>query len=317
MAPNYEPTFFLLKRRLPPSESANLLGRVIRRYQDPTLAYSPESPAKALTADVYEKFLLEPQHDDFAVLTARQTSDKTRFFKFLGTLSSSEASAASTTITSPRIITRRLKNEGVYFEKLKGVPETRRKLLEMCPVGDKVYLVVGTMSISSAQFSMDSYQQKSKTLGVQIPVGMIASAAVAAGTGIPLPPGVAAEFIPDAEGGVKRDEGRGYGASFSVESEKEEVFAIAVKVIRRTWKGLGGELKVGTRQPEYRGGQHFAEIDDADSESERDDEAEDEEAMEEIAAQGLEMMDEYNLEGQGNGDDWVLNPFQLRDDERL
>jgi hypothetical protein len=42
------------------SESGSLLGRVIRRYEDPTLDYTPESPSAALTPDVFSRFLLGP-----------------------------------------------------------------------------------------------------------------------------------------------------------------------------------------------------------------------------------------------------------------
>jgi hypothetical protein len=71
------------------SESGSLLGRVIRRYEDPTLDYTPESPSAALTPDVFSRFLLGPQHDHHARFTAQTSHTNDRWLKFLTMLLSS------------------------------------------------------------------------------------------------------------------------------------------------------------------------------------------------------------------------------------
>jgi len=46
----------------------------------------------------------------------------------------------------------------------------------------------------------------------------------------------------------------GETASFTAEGESEQVFAVACRVIKRTWRGLGNEMRMGGRQSEYNGG---------------------------------------------------------------
>lgn len=303
MAPQtYEPTFFLLKRRLPASESAHLLGRVIRRYEDPTLDYTPESPSTTLNLPVspepFTSFLLSPSHDHSAHFTTQLSHSSSRFLKFISLLSTSATSSATTTVTSPCIITRRLKREQAYFSALKSIPHVRRKILDMCPVGDKVYLVVGTMSVQSGTFHRTVAQVKDRSTAVALPLALAATAAGLGVGGVPIGP--CAELIPDAEAGVKRADSSASTTSFSTVGEDggEEVFAVACKVIRRSWRGFGGDVGMRWRQPEYRGGQHLGSDDEgSDSEEEASgEESELDEEVEEMIAQGLVLSDE-GMEG--------------------
>ncbi|KAG7284485.1 hypothetical protein NEMBOFW57_010860 [Staphylotrichum longicolle] len=209
MAPaTYEPTFYLLKHRLPASESTNLLGRIIRRYQDPTLDYTPESPSTTLPS--FPTFLLPAQHADHARLTAQTTHSTSAHFKFLTSFSTTSSTTGTTTVTPPRITTRRLKREADYFAALKAVPEVRRKVLDMCPVSDKVYLVVGTMSVQAGTFSSTSLTQRGRGGGVEVPLALAAGAA-ALGVGVPLPGGLLGEVLPEVDVGVERA-GEHFGA---------------------------------------------------------------------------------------------------------
>ncbi|KAK1755542.1 hypothetical protein QBC47DRAFT_380624 [Echria macrotheca] len=299
----YEPTFYLLKRRLPASESGNLLGRVIRRYEDPTLDYTPESPSAALTPDVFSRFVLGPQHDDYVRFTAQTSHTNDRWLKFLTKLSSSQSTSGATTVSAPRITTRRLKLEGEYFAALKATPEVRRRMLEMCPAGDKVYLVVGTMSVRGGTFDRATSRTNGRTVGVSLPLAAAAGAAAMA-HGVVLPCG-AADVVPEAEAGVTRKQTAASVESFRTaaggDDDGDEVFAISCKVITRTWQGLGRDVRVKARQPEYRGGQHFGESDESDSESED----EEDEEMEAAAAEGL-LLSDGGIEGRSEG---VFQPF--------
>jgi hypothetical protein len=192
MAPQCEPTFYLLKRRLPASESAHLLGRVVQEYQDPTFDYTPEEPSKSLTPETFNEFLLGVQHEKSAHITSRASQDAKLWARLKGLLlmSSSSAAGGSTEVTSPEITTRRIKRETDYFKALKMVPEVRRKVLEMCPLGGKVYLIVGTMSIQTAEFKLTGNRHNNATIAGTLPVGGVASAAAASG-GVPLLTGTA------------------------------------------------------------------------------------------------------------------------------
>ena len=293
MAPQlYEPTFFPLKRRIPASESAHLLGRIIRQYQDPNLDYTPESPSKSLTPATFEKFLLGVQYDDTAQFNARASLDGSLWATIKGLLSfsSTSAEAGTTEIVAPRIITRRLKLESDYFNALKATPEARRKILEMCPVGGKaVYLIVGTMSIQTATFKTTGTRRNNTNVSGTLPMGAAASA-TAASSGIPLPP----QAIPNPEVGLERSNSSDWTMDFSatargkdgeIDEGAEEVFAISCKAVRRDWQGFGGDLKMKEKRLEYRGGQHFGNSRDSESDEGSDDDAE----GEMLAAQNLSL----------------------------
>ncbi len=284
----YEPTFVFLKQRLGPSQSANILGRVIHQYQDPTFDSTPDSPGEALSppGPVFADFLLEPQYDYDARVTAQTTTTSSKYLKLLALLSRSSTIAGATTVTSPRITTRRLGKVPAYFAALKSIPHVRRRLLEMCPVNKAVYLVVGTMSAQTAAFHRSASTQHAAGGGVAVPTALAASAAAMA-VGVPLP--VPGEVLPDVEAGVARVDSAATTAAFRTapageEEEGEEVFAIACKVVKRSFVRLGTDVRVSARRPEFTGAQHFG-VDDDDEEEEL---GEDEAAC---LAQGLTLED--------------------------
>jgi hypothetical protein len=291
MAPqSYEPKFFLLKRRLPASESANLLGRVVQRYQDPTRDFTPDSPAGSVTAEVFKTFLLGVQYDTDAILKAHAARNDGFRAKLSGLLSFSADSAegGSTTVESPRVITRRLKLEKDYFDALKAVPDVRRKILEMCPVGDKVYLIVGTMSAQTAKFEQTAAQTTGTSVSgsLQLPL----SVAMSVGAMPHL------DTVTSPEAGTNHSESSGWSMKFSSTAigedgnsgEAEEVFAVACREISRSWRDLGQDVKMKTKPPEYRGGQHFGAEEDSDSADEDDANEE----MEAFAAGGLHLLED-------------------------
>ncbi|KAL8994422.1 MAG: hypothetical protein Q9169_005609 [Polycauliona sp. 2 TL-2023] len=293
MAPQlYEPTFFVLKRRIPASDSLHLLGRVIHHYQDPTFDYTPESPSESLTALTFDKFLLGVQHDDTAHFKAQASLDETLWAKVgaLLSISSNSAQGGTTEVISPRITTRRLKLETDYLNALKADPQVRRKMLEMCPVGGSpAYLIVGTMSIQTATFSSSGTQHHNTTASSELPIGAAATAA-AVSAGIPLAPHAA----PDPEIGVQRSNSSDWTMEFSAtatgkdgeaDESAEEVFAIACKAVTRDWQGFGSDVKLKGKRPEYRGGQHFGNNDDSNADEDSDNDTEAETA----AAQNLKL----------------------------
>lgn len=100
----------------------------------------------------------------------------------------------------------------------------------------------------------------------------------------------------DLKAGFERERPASGTASFSTSpaagEEGEEVFAVACRVIKRTWRGWGNDVEVGVTQPEYTGGTHFGsdnESDDSDGEDEDDDEPELGEEDEMKLAEELEL----------------------------
>jgi hypothetical protein len=288
-----EPTFFILKRRLPSPESIDILGRVVRQFRDPTFEYTPQSPAKSLTPEIFNQFLLSPQYDDSTHFTASASGDERLWGKLKGlfSLSFESVKGGSTIVTSPRITTRRLKQEIEYFKILKSVSEVRSKMLEMCSIGGKVYLIVGTLSIQTAMFKQTGKNHSIIKATGSLPLGAVASAAAASG-GIPLPIGAV-----DAQLGAGRSTSSDWTMEFTAtatgpEGDKdegaEEVFAIACREITRDWHGLGTDVKMRVKGPEYRGGQHFGEGDQSDSDQE-----EDSEEAEITAAENLRLADSW------------------------
>jgi hypothetical protein len=79
--------------------------------------------------------------------------------------------------------------------------------------------------------------------------------------------------------------------SSSTEDNGDQVFAVACRVIRRTWRGLGKDVRVGITQPEYTGGVHFGsdESDRSEDEGDSDDETDLCEEDEAALAEGLEL----------------------------
>ncbi len=295
MAPTtQEPIFVVLKHRLTACEGANILGRVIHNYQDPTYNYTPASPREALTAPgpAFSDFLLNPQYDYNARLTAHATQSSSHHLKFLTHVTRSTTSEGNTSVISPCVTTRRLKLEADYLSALKSLPDVRRKLLKMCTFGSPTYLVVGTMSAESASIQRTARTQRAGGGGVAVPLALAASAATAvAGVLLPVP----GELLPDAEAGVNRANSAVTTAAFRIgtgEGEtaagREEVFAIACKVIRRSLASLGVDVRVQEAQPLYEGAQHFGGEEGDDLARREEDLGEEEEAL---LVEGLELED--------------------------
>jgi len=280
MSSDQAPRFFLLKHRLSKAESDDILGRVVKSFPDPTFDYTPVSQE---TSSIIEKYILDPQYDDSAALQAKASQDE-RFsvrIKNLLTLSTNSGYGGITTIKSPRVVVRRLKLERDYFNELKALPAVRSKILDMCPMNSRTaYLVVGTMSIKTAEFKQTGETHKNTTLDGSLPLLQIAATA----SGVPLvgstgSVGVGAENLASAKWTrtFKTPDNAGGG---------EEVFAISYKEVSRDWLGLGSDVRMKAKQVEYRGGQHFGSDDDVDS-----DEAEDDDEAENAAVEGVQLSD--------------------------
>ncbi|PMD44532.1 hypothetical protein L207DRAFT_509254 [Hyaloscypha variabilis F] len=285
---SYEPRFFLLKRRLPASESAHLLGRVVQRYQDPTVDYTPNSPSESVSAEIFNSFLLGVQYDTDAVLKAQASRNDGVRAKLSGLLSFSTASVSggSTIVESPCIITRRLKRENNYFEALKAIPEIRREILDMCPVGQKVYLIVGTMSAQRARFEHNVTQSKTTSVSGSLKPPLSIALSMGAPHANALTAPEASSRYSDSSEWAMKFCSTAIGED-GVSSEGEEVFAVACKEISRGWGGLGHDVKLKPKSLEYRGGQHYG----TEEESDASDEDEADEAKEALAAQGLNLLE--------------------------
>lgn len=267
MAPETgELKFLPLKTPLPPTVSANILGRVVQRYDDLLRNFTPESPTTALTQAQFAHFV-EVQHVDNAHFTAQASSTSKALAGFSARAVASEATA---TVTCPRVTTRKLLFHTNYFDALKANPDVRRELLNMCPVNEMVYLVVGTMSARSAKFERSTLACGNTGGGAKLHVGAMAGAATLAPGGPVITPGLLGGVVPDLEVGLERSRLSGVTASFTIDGEDEQVFAVACRVIKRTWHGLGNDVRVGMRQPEYTGGLHFGS--DSDSDNSEDEE---------------------------------------------
>jgi hypothetical protein len=286
MAADWAPEFFLLKYRLTAEQSAALLGRVVKRYEDPNLDYTPVSDGTELAR---AKHALAPQYDHGVALTATASRDDRVGAKIKGLLglSVNTGKGGSTTIKSPRVTVRRLTPEKDYFKALKELPEVRTKILDMCPWSSKTaYLVVGTMSFRTAEISRTGESHRNRKLETTVPVGQLAAAAASAPVG---------GHTGDAQLDLERSRQAEWTTKFTTaatgpngepEEHAEEVFAICCKEIGRDWLGLGKGVQMKPRQVEYRSGQHFK----GDDEDE-DDEDDDDEGTRE-AAEGLQLLDE-------------------------
>jgi len=254
-AQSHELKFFLLKRRLPSSESASILGRVVKHFLSPTSDYTPQSPEGALTPGVWSQFLLEQQVDHDAHITASASKDDSFWAKVRGVLAA-KANAAedgSSEITSPRVLVRALKRESTYLEALKKAPHVRREMLRLCPVGGKVYLVVGTMSFATARVRRTGNRATGAGASATVPV---AGGVDAGGASIEL--------------GAERSSSAAWTTDYTVQvgdavGGGQEVFAIACREISRNLLGMGADVKLRIAQPEYRGGVHFGVDDSGDS----------------------------------------------------
>lgn len=138
-------------------------------------------------------------------------------------------------------------------------------MLDMCPVGGKIYLVVGTMSFHTAEVKQSGTRSKARNAEADVPLGKV----VAAAGGLPYPTGEVGSVQIDTEHSASSDWTMGSTVTAGGESEDaEEVSAVACRVVRRDWAGLGTDVKFTENTPDYRGGQHFrkASSDDEDEE---------------------------------------------------
>ena len=285
--PSQTPVFYLLKHSLSASEAANILGQIVLHIDDPTFEFVPTSPVACLGPDVFKTFLQEPHHDEDALYTAASSKDQSLLasVRSLFSMSSSREEDGSVELGSERITIRRLKRDMEYFKELKKNPDVRRKLLEMCPVGKKIYLVVGTMGFQSASLKRTGMQRHESKAAGSLPTG----AAIAALSGGTIAFGEA--------GTVEVSGGHARSAEWTIESKvaacdaedgdkSDVVFAVSYRVITRNWKRLGSDIKMKIKA-EQRSGLHFGA---RDSEEDSDEESDDEEA-EIQAAEGFEWLD--------------------------
>ncbi|KLU89525.1 hypothetical protein MAPG_08496 [Magnaporthiopsis poae ATCC 64411] len=267
MAPEpQELKFFLLKRRLPAPESATVLGQIVKNFLSPTSDYTPQSPEKTLTPDIWSSFLLEEQTDHDAHITASSSKDRSFWtrVKAVAAVNAHDAQGGSSEISSPSITVRGLKRESAYLAALKSVPEVRREMLRLCPVGGKAYLVVGTMSFQTAAVKRAGNREVGAGASATVPVGGELAAVIGAELGAERSSSAAwttGYNVKGAEG--KESDGGG-----------QEVFAVACKEISRGLLGLGKDIKLKDRQPEYRGGVHFGSDDSSESDEEEDEDEE-------------------------------------------
>ncbi|KAL8364872.1 hypothetical protein RB595_003923 [Gaeumannomyces hyphopodioides] len=277
MAPKpQELKFFLLKSRVTETGSTPVLGRLVKNYLNPMGDYAPSRhPAEALTPDVWSGFLVGPQTDHDRHITAVASRDRSfwaKAFKGLASADAQDADDGSSEITSPKITVWGLKRETAYLEALKAVPEVRVEMLDLCPVGGKLYLVVGTMSFQAASVRRAGGRTTGAGVSAAVPGELVAAAAAAAGVaGLPGDGGAVVELGVNASSSaawatayaVKGAEGSGAEGG---QEEEVNVFAVACKEVSRNLLGLGKDMKLRAKQPEYRGGMHCGGSDDESNE---------------------------------------------------
>lgn len=282
-----KPVFYVLRRRLPSSETPNMLGRFVRHFQDPTAEYTPEEPAKhidltnfILKTDDYETG--DAENPALKVKSAKDDKLKS-ILRGLLSVSFSHAEQREMELDSPCLTTRRLKNFRTVFQTLKAVPEVRRAVLEMLPVGGKIYLVVGIMTFSTAIVRHEGNKSASNHTEAKLPIGNVVTAAVGA------PPIMGTQKV-----GVAVEQSSSTSSDWASRAkvvaegdDAEEIFAVEYRVVTRDWAGLGKEPVYRPWAPAYRGGLTYGRSIDVNRSDEDDEDDEDEDS----AVQKVEILE--------------------------
>ncbi|KAL0940230.1 uncharacterized protein CTRU02_202993 [Colletotrichum truncatum] len=257
---NQEPTFYLLKRRLPSNETPLMLGRIVRQFQDPTASYVPEDPSLIFAG--LQSHILETQDRDVELLSrASRDSELAAKLKGLLSLNSSLSRQSETRVESSLVITRRLKNLDTVWAALKGDTAVATRVQEMIKSKGKAFMVTGVMVIQSGSIQRLGARQSEQGASAHIPVG-----AAAAASGVPIRADINAEV--SVSHGSELDWSMKGNVGQDGTDNSEEIFAVEYKVLKRGW--LGKDVKLQSKVPDFKGGSTYADDDDDDDESDDD-----------------------------------------------
>ena len=230
-----EPTYFLLKRRLP--ASVDLLGRITDSFQDPTGgSYTPEHPSSLIGAEE----ILETKETKFE-LNAKSTQHQSRGARLCELLQSqkSTSSDSSLYVDSPQVTSRHLTQYRKVFERLKNVDEIRDELQDVLPVGGQAYMIVGTMSINNALAERHGHASRELDMDASLPT-------VDTLTGIPTGTDISSV-------GTSASKKSSNHWTLNSRTDGWETFAVQYRVIKRSWGGFGKRAIFTNREPEYQG----------------------------------------------------------------
>lgn len=287
-----EPTFYLLKRRLPSQETPLMLGRIVRSFQDPTASYVPEDPT--LVIDLASH--LQETHDHDVSLLAKASRDNALTAKLQGLLSlgSSYSGQSEIRVESSSITTRRLKNLDSVWTALKADMAIATLVQEMIRSNGKAYLVIGVMTIQSGNIRRTGAKRSEQNASAHIPIG---AAATASGMAV-VPPNAAAELT--ASHGKALDWEMNGTVGQNGDENPEEIFAVEYKVLKRSW--LRKDIKMQDKVPDYKGGSTYA----ADSGDDDDDSDDNEPNDQQTGLDEVRVIDEYFFLGANiAGQKWI------------
>lgn len=251
-----EPLFYILKYRLPASETQNLLGRFVKHFNSPLDVYTPEKPAEIFDSLPVVQTTIKDAH-----LFIQSANDKTLKIVLQNLLSFGKASSGRQELNlgSSRIKTWRLRQREDVFKALIANDAVKRKVLEYLPVGGKLYMIVGMMTCEHAHIKGFGQSGNKVSSSGTVPVSQMA--ALVSGVPVSIPVGnieVQTETLSSADWSLS---GKAQGA---------EVFAVEYRIVKRPFVGFGKSLSLAKKNPHFNTGLTYGVSDDEDEESDSD-----------------------------------------------
>jgi hypothetical protein len=223
------PFFEILEheRLIPASELSQWLGRIVKFHFEPNASYTPIDPSPFV---IYPLSLTEI-HDVTSVVTAAKGMSLEGAIGESLTAASSTSSGGHIDFTTRRILSVRLQRYDKIFQALRDSPEIKQDLKDMlAPGGRPAFMIVGALIWSDATFASVRSIESQLSASATAPL----TAAVAAGTAVPLP-----NIDP------KLKTSRDHSTSRMLEglSLGSHIFGIQYKAIRRPILAFGRNFK--------------------------------------------------------------------------
>jgi hypothetical protein len=233
-----EPTFFVLKRRLPATETPHMLGRLVAHFYSPLDNCTPESPRKLLPGLISSSEYFTDERD--ANLILKDMKDNSLRARLEGLLSVSHTSSSSgqLRLQSTLVRTWRLKNYRDVSLEILNTDEVRQKLPKLVPIGGKAYFITGIMTCVNAEIKHGGDNITTNNAEIRLPVAAIAAAAA----GAPITTNLGSIAL-------GHDQAHKGNWVFEATGKGEEVFAVEYRLVKRDWVGFG---KVGVREADLR-----------------------------------------------------------------
>lgn len=256
MSSSHQPTYYLLKERIPASETPTLLGRIVRNFHDP-LAICTPWPFEHVPASTLEQFVSSPQIEQ-ATTIILAGSKSTRLSTALNGILSTDRSRnaeSETRIEAAQIVTERLKREDEFYDFIRNIPKVRERMNSVCPQGpgSKAYMIVGVKSFNRAKVMTSSVNNTSSgnAGAITFPGGFVRQTSLIETNGVVRSD--TSEIRVHAYGSVSTSvEATVIAAGKPQIDGPREAFAISYRIISRSWTGRGFVFR--GKNPEYRGG---------------------------------------------------------------